>query len=255
MNTDAAAIATEHPHDKALYIITHAGLSSGEQTAQVAHAMADFCLQQPQLARKWHLLSEYLICLEAKDQAHLNQLLAKAHAEGLQYTSYQEPDYADATTAIALHPSAAVRKFASNLPCAGRSKRVQELLFQMARETEALQPYVELEGGSASIEWDCKWGGGHLVFNERKYGGYVFERPTKERLAELGITEHFDWGAVERQHGRTEYFDGRTANLADQWPAIRESLLRAKQRWNPASLSENSGKALAETELVAERTR
>lgn len=190
--------------------------------------MADFCLQNYQLARKWHLTSEYLICLEAKDQEHLNQLVAKAHEKGLQYTVYQEPDLDEAITAIALHPSAEARKFASNLPLAGRSRQRQEALFQMAKDTEDLYPEIEMEGREVSIKWDDAWGGGHLVMWPERYSAYTFDRKAGEEYRSVG-------GYFPKDgEGDAQFFEGRTGNIMRDWPAILSALRTAAERWAAA---------------------
>lgn len=182
--------------------------------------MADFCLQNYQLARKWHLVSEYLICLEAKDQEHLNELVAKAHDQGLQYTAYQEPDLDDAITAIVLYPSAASRKFASNLPLAGRSRQRQELAFQIAQETEDLYPEIEIEGREVLISWNGDRGGQMVIWPER-YSAYTYDKLAGEEYRAVG-------GYFPKDgKGEAKFFEGRTSNLKRDWPAIHEALRSA----------------------------
>lgn len=186
--------------------------------------MADFCLQNYQLARKWHLISEYLICLEAKDQQHLNELVGKAHERGLQYTVYEEPDLDGAITAIALHPSPEARKFASNIPLAGKSRRQQELTFQLAKDTQDLYPEIEIEGREAMLTWDAAWGGGQLIMWPQRYSAYTYDRQAGEEYRAAG-------GYFPKDgKGDAQFFEGRLNDLERDWPKIQAALRSAAER-------------------------
>lgn len=103
-----------------LYLVTHNQLSSGYQTAQTAHVIAEFYNQQPEAANRWHSLSNSLIVLEAKDAEQLYSLYEQAVEAGHTVTVFREPDLGDAITSIAFNPGQTVPAFLAQLPCAGR---------------------------------------------------------------------------------------------------------------------------------------
>lgn len=86
------------------------------QVAQTAHAVADFCLAFPTLAKEWNTISNYLICLSAKDEQHLSVLAEKCKERGLEILVFREPDVGNEVTAICIEPSEITQKLVSNLP-------------------------------------------------------------------------------------------------------------------------------------------
>lgn len=121
-----------------LYLVTHAQLSSGYQTAQVAHVVADFIMANPETAQTWHAVSNSVIVLEAKDARELSFLKADAEDKGLKVTEFREPDLGDEITALAFAPGEETRKFLSNLPCAGRKLHNQQELKARERRLREL---------------------------------------------------------------------------------------------------------------------
>lgn len=113
--------------------MTHAGLSTGYQIAQIAHISAEFVLSLPELSQDWAKTSNSLIVLEAKDAEHLSSLLDKAKASDIPTVVFREPDMGDEITAIGFAPSENTRTLLSNLPCAGRTPRDE----QAARKRES----------------------------------------------------------------------------------------------------------------------
>lgn len=122
-------------HKDKLYLVTHQQLSSGYQTAQIAHVVAEFTLNNPDVAKTWHSLSNSLIVLEAKNAEELSVLQAEAKSRGIGVTEFREPDLGDEITALAFSPSDDTRKLLSNLRCAGRN--VNEVEQAALREREA----------------------------------------------------------------------------------------------------------------------
>jgi peptidyl-tRNA hydrolase len=111
-----------------LYLVTHAHLSAGYQTAQIAHAVADFIQTNPEIANKWHTISNSLIVLEAEDAVGLSAIQDEATRRGIVTTGFREPDLGDELTAVAFAPGEATRKLLSNLPCAGKKLHNQAAL-------------------------------------------------------------------------------------------------------------------------------
>jgi hypothetical protein len=119
-------------HEDKLYLLIRQDLSVGYQLAQSSHAVADFCFAHPDLAARWHALSNSLIVLSVPDERTLHEVAGRARARGIAVTSFREPDLADELTAVAVAPGAATRKLCSNFPLAGRQLSEQAPL--LARE-------------------------------------------------------------------------------------------------------------------------
>lgn len=115
-------------HEDKLYLVTHADLSAGYQTAQTAHVVAEFIMQQPEIAQRWHKISNSVIVLETENAKKLTELKTSAETLGLTVVLFREPDLGDEITALAFAPGAKTREFLSNLPCAGRSLKNQDSL-------------------------------------------------------------------------------------------------------------------------------
>lgn len=123
----AAEPASNAREDK-LYLVTHANLSAGYQTAQVAHVVADFIMNNPEIAKTWHITSNSVIVLEAEDSSALSELIEEAAKRNITVQEFREPDLGDEITALAFAPSDATRKLLSNLPCAGKNLHNQHEL-------------------------------------------------------------------------------------------------------------------------------
>lgn len=115
-------------HEDKIYLVTHSGLSAGYQAAQTVHAMADFVMNHPESAKKWHTLSNSIIILEAPDAQALSTLQQKAINRGIVVQEFREPDLGDEITALAFEPGPKVRKLLSNYPLAGKNLHNQKAL-------------------------------------------------------------------------------------------------------------------------------
>lgn len=96
-------------------------MPAGHQTAQVAHAVADFAFKKPDAFQEWHLNSQFVVVLQAKDTKHLEALHARAETQDLLVIPFREPDLDDELTSLAFVPHASNRPFLSNLPLAGKN--------------------------------------------------------------------------------------------------------------------------------------
>lgn len=106
--------------------MTHAELSTGYQTAQIAHATAEFILSRTATAQHWTKTSNSLIVLEARNAEHLSELLEQAKTNNITAIEFREPDMGDEITAIAFAPSSETRDLLADLPCAGRTHRSEK---------------------------------------------------------------------------------------------------------------------------------
>ena len=102
-----------------LYVVTRQDLSPGQQIAQSAHAVAEWCLAVPNEARIWNEQSNTIICLSVPTEYDLRQ--------SFEYVSgyvrpilFKEPDFFDEWTAFAVGLS--VNSWVlSSFPLAGKS--------------------------------------------------------------------------------------------------------------------------------------
>lgn len=96
-------------------------MPAGHQTAQVAHAVADFAFKKPEAFQEWHLKSQFVVVLQARDTHHLEALRVKAETQALLVIPFHEPDLAGELTSLAFVPHTANKSFLSNLPLAGKN--------------------------------------------------------------------------------------------------------------------------------------
>lgn len=87
-----------------LITVVRRDLSHGYQTAQTAHAVAEWGYKNPRTFRRWRRKSGYLICLSVSNLKELEKLIDKLAREGIKYTKFYEPDVKE-VTAIAISPS------------------------------------------------------------------------------------------------------------------------------------------------------
>lgn len=102
-----------------LYILSRADLPPGLQAAQAAHAAFEFSLAHPDVMRKWHEDSSYLILLSVPDEDTLLAWAEACTAAGVETALMIEPDLGDEATALAVGPSELGPSF-SSLPLHGK---------------------------------------------------------------------------------------------------------------------------------------
>jgi peptidyl-tRNA hydrolase len=204
-------------HDGALYIITRADLTPGQQSAQIAHAVADFCIKQPEHAAKWHAENEYMICLEAPTQTELALLARRVNHDLGENAAivYREPDMDNAITAIALTPSPLSRSLTANLPLAGRRAQVKLAIFQIMEELQELGATLSFEAGDTMIDYEGNNGLLYISVNDRRFS--ISYLPYHE-LSYLPREQWTDESSITRK--------GRTTELLGAWYEMKEELLR-----------------------------
>lgn len=99
-----------------LYLVTRSNLPAGDQAVQAAHALTEFLVEHPEIAKDWHEQSNTLAFLVAPDEGALVRLLDRASDQDLRASAFREPDLGGALTAVALEPKAA--RLVRNLPLA-----------------------------------------------------------------------------------------------------------------------------------------
>jgi peptidyl-tRNA hydrolase len=88
-----------------LYCVVRADLKPGEQTAQLGHAVAQFCLDHHDAAKEWHKQSNYICVLHIEDEPSLYHLQMQLTKDRIPHSAFHEPDYDDAMTALVFHPT------------------------------------------------------------------------------------------------------------------------------------------------------
>jgi peptidyl-tRNA hydrolase len=101
-----------------MYVVVRGDLSPGLQMAQALHAAFTFAVWFPQHTKEWMDSSNYLVVLQTKNEAELQELLEVAKEQNIICASFCEPDIDNQLTAICLGPSEASRKLCRNLKLA-----------------------------------------------------------------------------------------------------------------------------------------
>ena len=83
-----------------LYVVVRADIAPGLQLAQACHAVAAFGTSFPGPFTTWHHGDSNIVCLQARDEAHLRELFAALPPEAIS-VSFHEPDLAEQMTAFA----------------------------------------------------------------------------------------------------------------------------------------------------------
>lgn len=106
------------PHQR-LYVISRADISLGLQAAQAAHAVSQFALDHPDIARQWHRDSNCLVLLSVRSEQELLEYAHMVECEGVAHSLVVEPDIGNEHTALAVAPSPLAPLF-SSLPLLGK---------------------------------------------------------------------------------------------------------------------------------------
>lgn len=85
-----------------LFIIVRADLDPGLQIAQAVHAAVQWVVEDPDLSHVWHKKSNNVVVKHVKDEVALLDLANKAEARRCVVERFQEPDLANAVTAVAV---------------------------------------------------------------------------------------------------------------------------------------------------------
>jgi hypothetical protein len=101
--------------------VTRADLPPGTQACQAAHAALDFAVRHPGVTRDWHISSNTLVLLAARDELMLGWLCDDVATAGYRVVRFREPDLDGALTAAAIEPAA--RRHVAHLPLALAQRR------------------------------------------------------------------------------------------------------------------------------------
>jgi peptidyl-tRNA hydrolase len=112
-----------HPNPiEKVYLLTRSDLSPGLQAAQAAHAAFQFSVEHPELIRRWHDGSNYLILLSVPAEEDVTSWADEVRQAGVEHSLVWEPDVGG-YTALAVGPSPFSARF-SSLPLQGREVAV-----------------------------------------------------------------------------------------------------------------------------------
>lgn len=98
---------TDIKHGDKLYVVTRRDLLPGQQAVQAIHAVVEFCLEHPEIARTWHDASNHVALLAVSSEGDLFALADKAWFGKLAYSTFHEPDINDEMTAVVIEPAGA----------------------------------------------------------------------------------------------------------------------------------------------------
>lgn len=87
-----------------LFVVTRRDLSPGAQAAQCLHAFRQFVEEHPTVERSWFTSSNTIILKAVENEDELQALYRRAYLRDFAVSSFREPDFSDALTAIALEP-------------------------------------------------------------------------------------------------------------------------------------------------------
>jgi hypothetical protein len=99
-----------------LYLVTRRDLDPGQQAVQAAHALTEFMLHHPEVAKDWYGRSNTLAFLSVADERALGVLLRKARDRFTPVSAFREPDRQDELTALAIGPEG--KRLVRDLPLA-----------------------------------------------------------------------------------------------------------------------------------------
>lgn len=77
-------------------------------------------LEHSEIAKEWHIKSNYLCLLAVDNELELYNLLSKAVEKDIKFSIFREPDIDNQITAIAFEPSAESKLLCSKLKLALR---------------------------------------------------------------------------------------------------------------------------------------
>lgn len=104
-----------------VFVVVRDDLPAGAQLAQSCHALRLFGAEHPEVDAAWYAGSNNLVCLQVPGLAALLALGRRAASREIPCSTFREPDFGGAATALALGPSGA--RLVSSLPLALRPKR------------------------------------------------------------------------------------------------------------------------------------
>lgn len=97
-----------------MIVITRDDIKPGYQVAQSGHAISQFFLDYPELARKWN--NNYLISLSVPSEQKLVNLLEKLQKRKVPVSYFTEPDIGNELTSICFLETEETRKYTTHLP-------------------------------------------------------------------------------------------------------------------------------------------
>lgn len=84
------------------------------------HAALAFAFDHKKEFSDWHLSSNYIVVLAAKDEGALKSLSHKLQALNRKFSVFREPDLENEWTSICIEPHDENKKLLSSLPLAGK---------------------------------------------------------------------------------------------------------------------------------------
>lgn len=102
-----------------LVLVTRADLpSTGAILAQTVHATVEFSIQHRDLITNWHDISNYVACLEIKNEEELLKLAEKLESKNVKFSLFREPDYNNEATSMCIEACDESKRYTSHLSLA-----------------------------------------------------------------------------------------------------------------------------------------
>ena len=111
------------------YVVTRRDLTPGQQLAQCVHGAIQFTQEWPEITCPWYTESNFLVCLSITDEDALKELAEQARVLGVRYSAFEEPDFGDEWTAVALEPGEMAKLLCTGMDLALRDAEEPALEF------------------------------------------------------------------------------------------------------------------------------
>ena len=108
-----------------LTVITREDLEPGYQAVQAGHAAINYCFQNWEYAKNWHINSNNLIYLSTKTENDLFRYAEKLKSIGVDVCLFREPDIGNLVTSIAFISNEKTKKITSGLSLMLKPKKVK----------------------------------------------------------------------------------------------------------------------------------
>lgn len=103
-----------------LVTIIREDLSPGYQIAQTVHAVAEYVMTNSELAKQWHIHSNYVLALSVSDADELVQFGKKLWNLKIKFNMFYEPDVNEVTS-IAFISTPETDLITKGMPLAGKT--------------------------------------------------------------------------------------------------------------------------------------
>ncbi len=127
-------------------MVVRKDLSSGAQIAQSLHAYREFISEYPEIEKKWHLDSNYIVILHIENEEQLKSLINQAKIKNIKYSVFRELDMELAITAAVFEPTAETQAFLKHLPRAFKEEKFDDKYKAFKKVIRDMEECPQFEG-------------------------------------------------------------------------------------------------------------